>query len=131
MALKIRNETSSEFGMASMTDIVFLLLIFFVITSTLVSPNALKVLLPSSSSKTTGKQTVSVTIKPDLTYYINAKQVESEFIEANLRKLLSGETKPGIILHVEKSVPVEYAVKIMDIANRNKYLLVLATRARD
>ena len=129
MAITTRNKISVSFSMSSMTDIVFLLLIFFVITSTLVSPNALKVLLPNSSSKTTGKQTVSVTIKPDLTYYVNAKPIEAEFIEVKLRQLLAGETKPGIILHVDKTVPIEHAVKIMDIANRNKYELVLATQA--
>ncbi|MGR3221191.1 MAG: ExbD/TolR family protein [Candidatus Anammoxibacter sp.] len=129
MAITTRNKISVSFSMSSMTDIVFLLLIFFVITSTLVSPNALKVLLPNSSSKTTGKQTVSVTIKPDLTYYVNAKPIDAEFIEVKLRQLLAGETKPGIILHVDKTVPIEHAVKIMDIANRNKYELVLATQA--
>lgn len=130
MAINTRNKIKANFDMASMSDIVFLLLIFFVIISTLVAPNALKVLLPNSSSKTTGKQTVSVTIKPDLTYYVNAKPVEGEFIEAKLRQLLAGETKPGIILHVDKTVPIEHAVKIMDIANRNKYELVLATQAK-
>ena len=128
MAINTRNKINVNFSMASMTDIIFLLLIFFVITSTLVSPNALKVLLPTSSSKTTGKQTASVTITPDLRYYINAKPVQVEFIEAELRKLLAGEEKPGIILHVEKSVPFELAVKIMDIANKNKYQLVIATK---
>jgi len=130
VAIKTRYNVSSEFSMASMTDIIFLLLIFFIIVSTLVSPNALKVLLPNSTSKTTGKQTVSVTIQGDLTFYINAKPVEVEFVEAGLKRLLVGETKPGIILHVDKTVPIEYAVKIMDIANRNKYELVLATKAK-
>ena len=128
MAISSRNKISVSFSMASMTDIVFLLLIFFMITSTLVSPNALKVLLPSSSSKTTGKQTVSVTITPELAYYINAKPVEEEFLEPQLRQLLAGEENPGIILHVDKKVAIEYAVKIMDIANRNKYQLVIATK---
>ena len=128
MAISSRNKISVSFSMASMTDIVFLLLIFFMITSTLVSPNALKVLLPSSSSKTTGKQTVSVTITPELAYYINAKPVEEEFLEPQLRQLLAGEENPGIILHVDKKVAIEYAVKIMDIANKNKYQLVIATK---
>ena len=128
MAISSRNKISVSFSMASMTDIVFLLLIFFMITSTLVSPNALKVLLPSSSSKTTGKQTVSVTITPELAYYINAKPVEEEFLEDQLRQLLAGEENPGIILHVDKKVAIEYAVKIMDIANKNKYQLVIATK---
>lgn len=127
MALGSRNKISVSFSMASMTDIVFLLLIFFMITSTLISPNALKVLLPSSTSKTMGKQSVSVTIKPDLTYYVNAKPVEADFVEQKLIELLSGEESPGIILHADKSVPLEYAVKIMDIANKRKYQLVIAT----
>jgi len=129
MALGSRNKISVSFSMASMTDIVFLLLIFFMITSTLVSPNALKVLLPSSSSKTTGKQTVSVTIKPDLTYYVNAIPVEAAFVEEKLVNLLSGEESPGIILHADKTIPLEYAVKIMEIANKRKYQLVIATKA--
>ncbi len=127
MALGSRNKISVSFSMASMTDIVFLLLIFFMITSTLISPNALKVLLPSSTSKTTGKQSVSVTIKSDLTYYVNAKPVEADFVEQKLIELLSGEESPGIILHADKSVPLEYAVKIMEIANKRKYQLVIAT----
>ncbi len=127
MALGSRNKISVSFSMASMTDIVFLLLIFFMITSTLISPNALKVLLPSSTSKTMGKQSVSVTIKPDLTYYVNAKPVEADFVEQKLIELLSGEESPGIILHADKSVPLEYAVKIMEIANKRKYQLVIAT----
>jgi biopolymer transport protein ExbD len=114
--------------MASMTDIVFLLLIFFMITSTLVSPNALKVLLPSSSSKTTGKQTVSVTITPEREFFVNAKPVKVELLEGQLRQLLAGQESPGIILHADKRVPMEDAVKIMDIANRNKYQLVIATK---
>ncbi|HIA35170.1 MAG TPA: biopolymer transporter ExbD [Flavobacteriales bacterium] len=127
MALGSRNKISVSFSMASMTDIVFLLLIFFMITSTLISPNALKVLLPSSTSKTMGKQSVSVTIKSDLTYYVNAKPVEADFVEQKLIELLSGEESPGIILHADKSVPLEYAVKIMEIANKRKYQLVIAT----
>ena len=80
MALRSRNKVSPNFNMSSMTDIVFLLLIFFMLTSTLVSPNALKLLLPSSSSQTLARQTVSVSITPDLKYYINDQQIEFEFM---------------------------------------------------
>ena len=128
MALRSRNKVSPDFNMSSMTDIVFLLLIFFMITSTLVSPNALKVLLPSSSSKTTGKQTVSVTITPEREFFVNAQPVKVELLEGQLRQLLAGQESPGIILHADKRVPIEDAVKIMDIANRNKYQLVIATK---
>ncbi|HRN40495.1 MAG: biopolymer transporter ExbD [Flavobacteriales bacterium] len=127
MALRSKNKVSTNFNMASMTDIVFLLLIFFVITSTLISPNALKLLLPKSSSKTLSKQTISVSITKELEYFINQDKVAFENIEAILKQQLANELEPGIILHAEKSVPIEEAVKIMDIANRNKYKLVLAT----
>lgn len=127
MAIRTKNKVSTNFSMSSMTDIVFLLLIFFVITSTLISPNALKLLLPKSSSKTLSKQTISVSITKELEYYVNQDKVQFEQIEALLKQQLAGETDPGIILHAEKSVPIEEAVKVMDIANRNKYKLVLAT----
>lgn len=128
MAITSRNKISVSFSMASMTDIVFLLLIFFMITSTLVSPNALKVLLPSSSSKTTGKQTVSVTISSEREFFLNAKPVQFELLESQLKQLLAGQETPGIILHADKTAPIEDAVKIMDIANKNKYQLVIATK---
>jgi len=127
MALRSKNKVSTNFSMSSMTDIVFLLLIFFVITSTLISPNALKLLLPKSSSKTLSKQTISVSITKELEYYVNQDKVQFENIEAILKQQLAGEEDPGVILHAEKSVPIEEAVKVMDIANRNKYKLVLAT----
>lgn len=127
MAIRSRNKVSANFNMSSMTDIVFLLLIFFMLTSTLVSPNALKLLLPSSSSKTLAKQTVSLSITKELDYYINEEKVQFEFIEPILLKKLSGDLDGSIILHVDKTIAVEEAVKIMDIANRNKFKLVLAT----
>lgn len=127
MAIRSKNKVSTNFSMSSMTDIVFLLLIFFVITSTLISPNALKLLLPKSSSKTLSKQTISVSITKELDYYVNQDKVQFENIEAILKQQLAGEEDPGVILHAEKSVPIEEAVKVMDIANRNKYKLVLAT----
>jgi biopolymer transport protein ExbD len=130
MAIKPRNKPSVEFSMASMTDIVFLLLIFFIITSTLISPNALKVLLPTSSAKTTSKKSISVTITPDLKYFVNQQEVNAESIEAVLKQQLANIDKPGIILHVDRTVPVEYAVKVMDIANRNGYEMVLATKPK-
>ncbi len=130
MAIKSRNKVSVEFSVASMTDIIFLLLIFFILTSTLISPNALKVLLPTSSAKTASKKSISVSITSDIKFYINKQQVEEINIEPVLKAQLSGIDKPGIILHVDRTVPVEHAVKIMDIANRNGYEMVLATKAK-
>jgi biopolymer transport protein ExbD len=129
MAIGSRNKVSVSFSMSSMTDIVFLL-IFFIIVSTMVSPNALKVLLPKSAAKTTSPQTVSVSITPDIQYAINGNLVSIESLESGIIAAVGQAEKPGIVLHCDQSVALEHAVKIMDIANRNKFELVLATRAK-
>ena len=129
MALKSRNKVSPNFNMSSMTDIVFLLLIFFMLTSTLVSPNALKLLLPNSKAKTLEKQTISVSINKDLDFYINENQVIESNLENELKQVLSQQQEPAIILHADKTVDIEHVVKVMDIAYRNKYKIVLATKS--
>ena len=128
MALRSRNKVNPNFNMSSMTDIVFLLLIFFMLTSTLVSPNALKLLLPNSKSKTLEKQTISVSINKDLDFYINENQVIENNLESELKEVLSNQKEPAIILHADKTVDIEHVVKVMDIAYRNKYKIVLATK---
>lgn len=127
MGLRSRNKISANFNMSSMTDIVFLLLIFFMLTSTLVSPNALKLLLPSSKAKTLEKQTISISITKDIDFYINENKITAASIEQELKLLINNETEPAIILHTDKTVSIEHVVKIMDIAYRNKYKIVLAT----
>ncbi|MDC3153994.1 biopolymer transporter ExbD [Bacteroidota bacterium] len=127
MALRSRNKVSPNFNMSSMTDIVFLLLIFFMLTSTLVSPNALKLLLPNSKSKTLEKQTISISIDKDINFYVDENQVDITELETRLINILSSELEPAIILHSDKSVDIEHVVKVMDIAYRNNYKIVLAT----
>ena len=127
MGLRSRNKVSANFNMSSMTDIVFLLLIFFMLTSTLVSPNALKLLLPSSKAKTLEKQTISISITKDIDFYINENKVTAESIEQELKLLIKNEKEPAIILNTDKTVAIEHVVKVMDIAYRNKYKIVLAT----
>ena len=127
MALRSKNKVSANFNMSSMTDIVFLLLIFFMLTSTLVSPNALKLLLPNSKSKTLEKQTISVSITKDIDFYINEEKILETSLENELKHLLNNEIDPGIILHADQSVDIQHVVKVMDIAYRNKYKIVLAT----
>lgn len=116
--------------MASMTDIVFLLLIFFMITSTLVTTSALDILLPKAQGKTENKKAVSITITKDLAYYIDNNPSTLETIEQDLSVLLKTEENPSLILRAEEGVPIEYAVTIMDIANRNKYKVILAVRPK-
>ena len=130
MGLRSRNKVSPNFNMSSMTDIVFLLLIFFMLTSTLVSPNALNLLLPRSSSKTQTKQTVSVSITKELDFYINQDKVEFDLLEPLLLQEMGNDPSNSIILHVDKTVPINEAVKVMNIANENKFKLVLATKSK-
>lgn len=127
MAIKTRNKTSIEFSMASMSDMVFLLLIFFMITSTMISPNALKLLLPKSNNQISAKAITTVSITPDLKYYIETTQVEFSQLESLLRQKMAGKEDPTISVHADQSVPVGEIVKVMNIAKDNKYKLILAT----
>jgi biopolymer transport protein ExbD len=130
MALKSRNKISATFSMSSMTDVVFLLLIFFMITSTLVHPTALKLLLPQSKNQTAAKPLTTVSITRNLNYYVEKKRVRFSQIEALLREKVGKNPETYISLHVDENVPMKEVVKIMNIAKRNKYKLILATRAK-
>ena len=130
MSLRSKNKVSANFSMSSMTDIVFLLLIFFMLTSTLVSPNALKLLLPNSKARTLEKQTISVSITPETEYFIEDQKFPFDQLENQLKQILANEQEPAIILHADKTVDIEFAVKVMDIAYRNKYKVVLATNPK-
>lgn len=126
MIFKNRNKVSAEFSMASMTDLVFLLLIFFMLSAN--TPNALDLLLPKAKGKSTNKQNVTINIKKDLTIYIDNQLVTPETLEAQLIKKMEGQDNPTILLRVEETVPIENAVTIMDIANKNKFKVILAVR---
>jgi len=128
MNFRGRNKITPEFNMSSMTDIVFLLLIFFMLASTLVTTNAIDILLPKASGKTENKKSVAVSITKDLRYYIDQKLVGSSVLESELKTMLSNQDEPTIVLRAEKSVPVENVVSVMDIANRNKFKVILAVK---
>ncbi|MCF0191366.1 MAG: biopolymer transporter ExbD [Marinilabiliaceae bacterium] len=130
MALKRSNKISASFSMSSMTDIVFLLLIFFMLTSTLVHPNALKLLLPQSANQTSAKPQTSVSVTKDLRYYVESRRVSFEELEPTLQAKLGQNEDMYIALHVDESVPMKEVVKVMNIAKKNKYKLILATRAK-
>ena len=134
MALRSRNKVSANFNMSSMTDIVFLLLIFFMLTSTLVTQNALDLLLPKSSSQNTDNPPISVQIKdvddnelPN--FYINNNPVKIDNLANILKDRLNTmeESDRGIVLHTDKTVDIEHVVKVMDIASNNNFRIVLAT----
>jgi biopolymer transport protein ExbD len=132
MALKRRSKIALEFSMASMTDIVFLLLLFFMISSTLIAPNALKLQLPESNNQTEEKPITTISITHDLKYYLNdngtIKGVNFSEIEPFLLNRYKGSKEEIYIsLHADKSVPWEEIVKVMNIARKNKFKLIAAT----
>ncbi len=134
MAIKRNTKVESGFSMSSMTDIVFLLLIFFLVTSTLVNPNALKLLLPKSTGQVSAKATVSVSIKhyqdtDTFSYHINGDKTPVRFdkIEDELVDLLQTEEDPTFSIYADESVPIKEVVQVMNIAKRNHYKVILAT----
>ncbi len=130
MNLRGRNKVSAEFSMSSMTDIVFLLLVFFLLTSPAITPNALDLILPKAKGKTSNVQKASVSITKDGAYYVDKERVSEYGIEKELKKILAGQDQPTIILRAEEGVPIEDAVFVMDIANRNNFKVVLAVRPK-
>jgi len=136
MPITNRNKLSISFSMASMSDLVFLLLIFFMLTSTLVAPNAIKLLLPGSSSKTMAKQTVTVYINELQNYYVEELQVNENILEAELTQKLSGQTEATIVLRADKTVPVQHIVNVIDAVNEinrktgSKHKVILATQPK-
>lgn len=134
MAYKRQTKVLADTAMSSMTDLVFLLLIFFLITSTLVNPNALKLMLPKSTGQVSAKATVSVSIKDwqdgSYTYHINGDEQPVPFteVEDDLVNLLQNEEDPTFSIYAEESVPVKEVVSVMNIAKRNHYKVILATQ---
>ncbi|MBO5816203.1 MAG: biopolymer transporter ExbD [Bacteroidales bacterium] len=134
MAIKRTTKVDSGFSMSSMTDIVFLLLIFFLVTSTLINPNALKLLLPKSTGQVSAKATVSVSIKHwqnknRFTYHINGDETPVRFdkIEDQLIELLQTEDDPTFSIYADETVPIKEVVAVMNIAKRNHYKVIMAT----
>ncbi len=130
MDIRGRNKINPNFNMSSMTDIVFLLLIFFMLTSTLVTVNALDIILPKAQGKTENKKSTAVSITRKLDYYVDRKKVGEGEIERYLLNTLKDSQDPTIVLRAEEGVPIEKAVKVLDIANRNKIMVVLAVRPK-
>lgn len=127
MGIKRRTKANAEFSMSSLTDIVFLLLIFFMLTSSFVTPNALKLLLPKSSSPTLSKQTVTVSISSDLEYYVNTRKVSFERLPSAIRAELKGEDGETIVVAADKSIRLDDLVKVMNIGKKLNAKVILAT----
>lgn len=130
MNLRGRNKVTPEFNMSSMTDIVFLLLIFFMLTSTMVTTNALDLVLPKAKGKTDSNKNVAVSINKDLEFFIDKDPVSEAELESKLLPLFAEDKEKAIILRAEEGVPIEKAVSVLDIANRNQIKVVLAVRPK-
>lgn len=127
---KTRNKVSTEFNMSSMTDIVFLLLIFFMLTSTMVTTNALDLVLPKAKGKTDSNKSTSVSIDKDLNFFIDKDKVVEADLEKQLLALFANSENKAIVLRAEKSVPHEKVVKVMEIAYRNQIKMVIAVNPK-
>lgn len=133
MAIKSRNKRKIDFNSSSMSDLVFLLLIFFMLTSTLVAPNAIKLLLPSSSSKTMSKQTITVYVDDNNQYYIEDRAINEDDLQTEIKVALAGQLEGTVVIRSDKSVAIQYIVNIIDAVNEinkdtdNKHKVLLAT----
>ena len=135
MALKRKRRITAEFSMASMTDMIFLLLIFFMLTSTVVVPNAIKVVLPQSAQQTSAKPLTRVTIDAGLKYYVayggqKERRVDFDEITPFLQQCYSKEPDIYVALYADESIPYKEVVKVLDIANRNSFRMILVTRPK-
>ena len=130
MAIKRKSKINPNFNMSSMTDIFFLLLLFFMISSTLINPNALKLLLPKSTNQTSDKPVTVVSIDKNYTFYLNEKVIPFSMLERRLVEELRELEDPCISLQADKSVPLEQIVKVMNIAKDHNYRLILSNGTR-
>ncbi len=130
MGLQSSNKINPNFSMSSLTDIIFLLLIFFMLTSTFVTPNGLNLLLPSSNSQTMVQGKVSVSITQNLEYYVGQEQVTFDDLKGAIQAALAEMDDPKnttVVLNAEKTVPIDEVVQIMNIANEMNVRMLLAT----
>ncbi len=131
--IRSQNQIRIESNSSTMSDLVFLLLIFFMITSTLISPNAVKLLLPESSSKTMAKQNVTVYIDDQYAFYVGEKPASIDMLEPMLESEIADVQDACIVLRADKTVPVQYVVSVIDAVNTinnrdgSKHKVILAT----
>lgn len=126
MNLQRERKIKPDFSMASMTDLVFLLLIFFMLVSTLINTNALDLLLPGSTGGKPGDQPVSVSITKKGKYYINRDEVTWGDFNVSLMKVLSDRADRSVAIHAEQGVVIEKVVDLLDVLNQNDIKAVLA-----
>jgi biopolymer transport protein ExbD len=129
MNISSKNKIDAGFSMASMTDLIFLLLVFFMLTSSFVTPSGLPVSLPSSKASTIEVQKVSVTVTKGLQYYVNEKKITKATLEGELKSRLGG-AGGSVVLHIDKDVASEHLVYVAGIATSLEAKVVVATKPK-
>ena len=135
MSLKKRIKVEAGFSMSSMTDIIFLLLLFFIMASTMSSPNDIKLNLPQSKASSSTKAVIAkVSIDADGNYFVARgsampEAVAPEVLESYILNLVAQDTTTYIALHADQNIPYKQVVKVLDIANQHKLKLVIATKS--
>jgi len=127
MAIKRTTDVKAEYNMASLTDIIFLLLIFFLLSSNFVTPNAIKLILPKATSDKMPIQMVNVSVTDNLLYYVDNEQVSLETLEGKLRSMVSNKQDISVVLRVDEKVQHGEFVKVLKSCNKVTSRVVIAT----
>jgi len=130
MNIRGRNKVNPNFNMSSMTDIVFLLLIFFMLTSTLVTVSAIDILLPKAGGKTENKTSIAVSITNKSSFFIDKTEVSEANLENEILKQVGADKAKTVVIRGHKDVPYQKVMRIIDIANRNKLKMILAVKGK-
>ena len=130
MNLRGRNKVNPNFNMSSMTDIVFLLLIFFMLSSTLVTVSAIDVILPKAGGKTENNTSVAVSITNQSKFYIDKTLVSIDNLELEILKKVEADKKKTVVIRGDQNVPYKSVMQVIDIANKNKLKMILAVKGK-
>ena len=128
MNLQGRNKVSADFSMASMTDIIFLLLLFFLLSATVITSNAIEIVLPKAGGQTTKKQVVSVTATTDGRYYIDKEQVNYSDIEPRLQEIAAQSDNTTVLIRGENTIELQKVTDLFEIARRNGLTPILGVQ---
>ena len=129
MNIRSKNHFQAEVSTSSLNDIMFFLLLFFLIISTVTNPNVIKVLLPQSkATQQFNKQPVILTVTESKQYYINKRPVPSSELEQELKKACEGLPEPTVVIHMPYNLEVQDLVDVMQIGASQKIKMVLATK---
>jgi biopolymer transport protein ExbD len=132
MNLRRRKRPGAEVHTSAMNDIMFFLLLFFLIASTITNPNVVKLLLPrSDSGQSVSKKTITVSISKDLEYVVDKQTVPVAQLMPTLKSFQGSAQELTIVLYVDRTVAIENVVNVMDMANKLKVKLVLATEPKN